>query len=94
VSKCVDHLNFCGTNCEDCGLFVDAYGNTEDQFDYCSFPDCGCDGERLCMASNGASDNARDFNVEGMYSMKGAKGVVARTNFLSFIAAQDLAKKL
>lgn len=47
----------------------DKYGNEIDgEFIYCSFPDCGCDGARLCMAKNGASDDACRGNVEGMWS--------------------------
>lgn len=42
-------------------------------FLYCSFPDCGCDGARLCMAKNGASDRACGGNVEGMWSGKNLK---------------------
>lgn len=67
--KCVDHLNFINEKCPDCELTIDNYGNTEDQFDYCSFPDCGCDGARLCMAGT-ASDRACLQNVEGMWSGK------------------------
>lgn len=85
MSDCIDHLDFCGNNCPDCGLEVDKYGNTEDQFQYCCFPDCGCDGARLCMASNGASENSKTYNVEGMYSMKGPEGQKARLQFLGFI---------
>ncbi len=69
-SRCADHLNFTEATCEDCGLHVDVYGNTEAQFDNCCFPNCGCDGARLCMASLGASDRSLDGNVEGMWSMK------------------------
>lgn len=65
--KCADHLNFTEELCPDCGLPVDAYGNTENQFDYCSFPDCGCDGARLCMAREPNND-ASLGNVEGMWS--------------------------
>lgn len=50
MNKCVDHLNFCGGKCPDCGADVDLYGNTEDQFENCCFPDCGCDGSRLVLA--------------------------------------------
>ena len=50
AEQCIDHLAFAEEICPDCGLEVDAHGNTEDQFDYCSYPDCGCDGARLCMA--------------------------------------------
>jgi hypothetical protein len=71
--KCMDHLSFAESKCPDCGLDVDAYGNTEDQFDNCCFPDCGCDGERLCMAPSGASSRAQHQNVEGMWSGKSIK---------------------
>ena len=66
--NCTDHLSFTGDTCPDCNLAVDAYGNTEAQFSYCCFPDCGCDGERLCMAPSGASSRACTSNVEGMWS--------------------------
>ena len=49
ITKCVDHLGFTNQHCPDCRLEVDAFGNTEDQFEYCCFPDCGCDGARVCM---------------------------------------------
>ncbi len=68
--KCFDHLDFCGKMCPDCGLEVDQHGNTEGQFDYCCFPNCGCDGARLCMCPNGASETALSGNVEGMWSLK------------------------
>lgn len=49
----------------------DDYGNEIDgELIYCCFPDCGCDGARLCMAKNGASDRAACGNVEGMWSGK------------------------
>lgn len=69
MSKCIEHLSFINETCPDCGLPVDAYGNTEDQFDNCCFPDCGCDGARLCMAGH-ASDRAISQNVEAMWSGK------------------------
>ena len=39
---------------------VDKYGNPVDgdRLIYCCFPDCGCDGARLCMAENGANSCA------------------------------------
>lgn len=49
-------------------LQEDDYGNTEADFFFCSFPDCGCDGARLCMAPSGASDAALGGNVEGMWN--------------------------
>lgn len=69
MSRCIDHLDFTDSQCPDCGLEVDGYGNTEAQFDHCSFPDCGCDGARLCMAGS-ASDRALGGNVEGMWTGK------------------------
>ena len=69
MSDCIDHLAFLNSDCPDCGLAVDAYGNTEDSFSFCSFPDCGCDGARLCMAGE-ASKRALSGNVEGMWSGK------------------------
>lgn len=65
-------------------MSVNGYGNTEDQFDYCSFPDCGCDGARLCDAKNGASENSLDSNVEGMWSGKDKKSKLA---VMSLVAA-------
>jgi len=48
---------------------VDKYGNplSGDRLINCCFPDCGCDGSRLCMAENGASGDACSNNVEGMW---------------------------
>jgi hypothetical protein len=59
-----------------CSEREDQYGNplqddgTCDELIYCVFPNCGCDGARLCMAKNGASANANCANIEGMWSMK------------------------
>ena len=52
------------TTCEHCKLEVDDYGNTEEDFKNCCFPDCGCDGSRLCMAPSGASYGALELNIE------------------------------
>lgn len=65
-----DHREFAGGTCPECKEPVDDYGNTAYSFLYCSFPDCGCDGARLCMASSGASDHSCRGNVEGMWSLK------------------------
>lgn len=43
---------------------VDKYGNREGELKYCCFPDCGCDGARLCMAEEGPSLGAIGLNVE------------------------------
>lgn len=51
----------------------------------CCFPDCGCDGERLCMAENGASDYARSRNLEGMYSRKDKSAKEARIGLMTDI---------
>lgn len=75
--KCVDPFEHgTGIACETCealapptGPETDEYGNTEDSFDNCSYPDCGCDGARLCMAKNGPNGVATILNRE-----KGATG--------------------
>lgn len=51
----------------------DEYGNTESNFLYCCFPNCGCDGSRLCMAPSGANSNSMKCNVEGMWDRKDKK---------------------
>lgn len=43
---------------------VDRYGNRDGELKYCSFPDCGCDGARLCMAEEGASWASIQLNLE------------------------------
>jgi hypothetical protein len=45
---------------------VDDYGNPSsgDRIIYCTFPDCGCDGARLCQAEKGASERACMLNIE------------------------------
>jgi hypothetical protein len=61
----------------------DQYGNTEaDPFHFCTFPDCGCDGARLCQARSGANDDAARCNVEGMYQSKGKTAVRAKMELL------------
>lgn len=63
MTKCLNHLDCCGCYCPECGLVVDEYGNTEDSFEFCSFPDCGCDGARLCMAGS-PNNGASALNIE------------------------------
>lgn len=53
-----------GETCAHCNLTVDMHGNTEADFRNCCFPDCGCDGARLCMAPNGASYGSLSLNIE------------------------------
>lgn len=67
--------------CGYCSLKVDAYGNTEEDFRKCCFPDCGCDGARLCMAGE-ANSNARECNVEGMYQRTDLKAKAAKAGLL------------
>ncbi len=45
---------------------VDQYGNPTngDSLPYCRFPDCGCDGARLCMAKSGANSASCAMNIE------------------------------
>lgn len=50
--ECAYHRDNAEGVCEGCKEPIDAYGNTAYDFKYCSFPDCGCDGARLCMAGN------------------------------------------
>ena len=85
---CVDHLSFSNETCPDCGEEVDAYGNTESSFQYCSFPDCGCDGARLCMAGE-ASDHALRSNVEGMWSGKTLSQRKAAMDLMAEVANQE-----
>ena len=53
---------FQGKGCEE----VDYYGNPVDggRIINCCFPDCGCDGARLCMAENGPSSGSMSLNLE------------------------------
>jgi hypothetical protein len=83
MADCVDHLNCTNETCPDCGEHVDQYGNTESRFEHCAFPDCGCDGERLCMAERGASERAVRQNVEGMWSGKTVKQRLAAMSLMA-----------
>lgn len=67
--ECVYHLDHAGEVCASCKEPIDAHGNTAYSFKYCSYPNCGCDGARLCMAGE-ASELACSSNVEGMWSGK------------------------
>lgn len=67
--ECLSHLDYAGQTCPGCEERVDPYGNTAYDLKFCSFPDCGCDGARLCMAGE-ASQRAVSGNVEGMWSGK------------------------
>lgn len=89
--SCVDHLDFCGEKCPDCGLDVDRYGNTERQFDHCSFPECGCDGARLCMAPSGASERCLKQNVEGMWRARTREQRAAVFSLIGDIAKEKKA---
>lgn len=71
--------------CESCKLEVDKYGNTEADRLNCSFPDCGCDGARLCDAPSGANENANGYNVEGMWNQSSSSAKKARIKFVEFI---------
>lgn len=77
-----------GETCPACKLEVDQYGNTEYDFRNCCFPDCGCDGERLCMAGC-ANDNARRCNVEGMYQRKDRVAKKARMELLELCMKRE-----
>jgi len=77
-----------GETCPHCNLEVDTYGNTEEDFRKCCFPDCGCDGERLCMAGE-ANENARKCNVEGMYQRTDWRASKAKIELLKLCTNRD-----
>lgn len=69
-----DHREFAGGICPVCEDEVDDYGNTPNVFLYCSFPDCGCDGARLCMAPRGPNFGSSCLNIErGTLKIGGGK---------------------
>lgn len=83
MTDCVDHLEFTNATCPDCGLEVDGYGNTEARpCDYCTFPNCGCDGARLCQAGE-ANEYASVNNVEGMWLGESREHKTARDDFVN-----------
>lgn len=49
MSDC-EHIDCILEVCPGCGLDVDEFGNTVDEFEYCCSPNCGCPESRLCMA--------------------------------------------
>ena len=55
----------------------------------CCFPDCGCDGARLCMADSGASERASRQNVEGMWSGKTHEQRRAVMDLYGSVIAED-----
>ena len=72
-----------------------AYGNPKDgsRLINCCFPDCGCDGERLCMAEKGSSDRARRQNVEGMYQRTDRRAIRARMELVDDVFREKREKK-
>lgn len=74
--------------CPHCKLEVDQYGNTEEDFPNCSFPDCGCDGARLCYTGN-PNENAVSCNVEGMYNRKDKEAIDARIKLLEICRTKN-----
>ena len=69
---------------------TDKYGNDidGDKIIYCCFPDCGCDGARLCMAENGASELSFETNVENMWNATDRKSIIARNNLVGIVATE------
>ena len=69
----------------------DAYGNPKDgsRLINCCFPDCGCDGARLCMAENGSSRRAERQNVEGMYQRKDKRAIRARMELAADVMREN-----
>lgn len=78
MKECIHLPDYVGETCGGCGEMIDQYGNTPNDFNACSFPDCGCDGARLCMAGH-ASELAGKYNVENMYNSRDPR---ARLNFV------------
>lgn len=76
MTECVHLPDYAGETCAGCGEEIDGYGNTTNDFKFCSYPDCGCDGARLCMAGE-ASERAGKYNVEGMYHSRDPKARMA-----------------
>lgn len=68
MSDCLNHLDWVNYICPECNCEVNEFGNTEYQFEYCSYPNCGCDGARNCMANN-PSEFAIGGNIEGMWNI-------------------------
>lgn len=64
MSECKRHLDFINSKCPCCNLEVDQYGNTENECEYCCYPDCGCDGHRLCVAKNEPNFASCSLNIE------------------------------
>lgn len=58
----------------------------------CTYPDCGCDGSRLCYARN-PTEMALGFNVEGMWTVQGKHMAVARRKAVEAINAAALEGK-
>ena len=69
----------------------DDYGNPIDGglLIYCCFPDCGCDGARLCMAEKGASERAQRGNVEGMYQRGDPQARRAKMELLGMVFGDE-----
>lgn len=74
---------------------ADDYGNPTDgsRLIYCCFPDCGCDGARLCMAEKGASDRACGQNIEGMWKRTDKQAVRARLDLYGSVLQDEKVKK-
>ena len=72
--------------CLHCKLEVDKSGNTEEDFLNCSYPRCGCDGVRLCVAKNGANANSKKYNVEGVYQRTDKTAIKAKLGLLRIVS--------
>lgn len=63
-------------DCEGSGVARDKYGNPTDgsRLINCCFPDCGCNGSRLCQAENGPSLSSMWLNYERGTKFKASSG--------------------
>lgn len=74
---------------------TDDYGNpiNGDRIIYCCFPDCGCDGARLCQAENGPSERCYKANVEGMWLKNDLKSKRGIAELLKIVSEDEKKKK-
>jgi len=74
--------------CNHCGLQADEYENTSEDFLNCSYPNCGCDGARLCMAPSGPNALAGRYNVEGMYQRTDRAATRAKLGLVTLVIGE------
>lgn len=86
--SCDMHEDWATEVCPECKLQVDEFGNTESQFEFCCFPNCGCDGHRLCAVGK-PNENAVKCNVEGMWNNGDKKSIRARQELYGLVNRKE-----